>query len=359
MEEEIKNGASLTLTANTSVTWSSSNTGVATVSSSGVVFGKYPGTATITASNGTSSATCRVTVQANYRALLISESTFWWETIIRNQSNVNRVKNLLQNVHGPDGGSYAGNIITRDDLTTSEVMSAISSTFSRARDGDVSLFMIASHGDTSCSTNHTAGSICTYWDGNLYLDDLANALAKIPGKVIVILQSCGSGAATRSFSGAAGSGTAQGAADLDFGRLAISAFAGEDPGLKVYEYEEAPAGEGFITVPEPATNEFLTSKFVILTAASYHESSWSQEGGSMSDSFAYFVYDMEQGITTSGSFPADTQYGNGDGRLTLKELHTYLLNTLGKRVFRDKDGKTYTQTPTIYPSDGSYVLFIR
>ena len=67
---------------------------------------------------------------------------------------------------------------------------------------------------------------------------------------------------------------------------------------------------------------------------------------------------MRDAIGLSGSFPADTQYGDGDGRLTMKELHTCLKNTLSKRPFSWK-GKTYYQNPTIYPSDGSYVLFIR
>ncbi len=50
-----------TVPANSSVTWSSSNTSVATVSG-GIVSGKSPGTATITAKAGDKSATCKVTV---------------------------------------------------------------------------------------------------------------------------------------------------------------------------------------------------------------------------------------------------------------------------------------------------------
>ncbi len=59
--------ATVTNTTNTAVTWSSSATGVATVSSSGVVTGVAVGTATITATsvaNNSVSATCTITVTA-------------------------------------------------------------------------------------------------------------------------------------------------------------------------------------------------------------------------------------------------------------------------------------------------------
>lgn len=63
---ELQYGKSYTLTANQSVTWSSSNTKIATVSKSGVVKAGNPGIATITARNRNGiKKTCKVTVQ-NY-----------------------------------------------------------------------------------------------------------------------------------------------------------------------------------------------------------------------------------------------------------------------------------------------------
>ncbi|MDO5435670.1 MAG: Ig-like domain-containing protein [Clostridia bacterium] len=64
----LRKGNSFTLTSNyaggQTKTWSSSNTGIATVSSSGVVTGKAPGTATISLKVGTQTLNCKVTVYA-------------------------------------------------------------------------------------------------------------------------------------------------------------------------------------------------------------------------------------------------------------------------------------------------------
>lgn len=54
----------LQATAPSSVTWNSSNTSVATVTSDGVIYGKANGTAKITAKCGSKSATCTITVKS-------------------------------------------------------------------------------------------------------------------------------------------------------------------------------------------------------------------------------------------------------------------------------------------------------
>lgn len=57
------------------VTWSSSDTGVASVSTDGIVTGVSAGTAAVTASSGTASSTCAITVKAKYSPLAFIDSS--------------------------------------------------------------------------------------------------------------------------------------------------------------------------------------------------------------------------------------------------------------------------------------------
>ena len=151
----VKNGARLSTAVSTvpagavdRLVWVSSDTKIVAVDQNGKAFGNYPGQARLVVSSKDSSVIARitVTVQANYRAVLFSESTFPGGVIKRNRGDVRLMKAMLAAVTGPDGGKYQ--VSSYDDLNADEVYSKIQSLLiAPSRDGDVSLFFFASHGD--------------------------------------------------------------------------------------------------------------------------------------------------------------------------------------------------------------------
>ena len=324
----------------------SSDETIFTVSENGTVFGNYPGSAVLTVSteDGSASAEIPVTVQANYRAVLFSESTFAEGVIKRNRGDVRLMKSMLAAVTGPDGGVYT--VSSFDDLVASEVYARIDELLiAPSRDGDVSMFFFASHGDKDSTSQQLAGRLwCKRKQTWLELPTLAEKLSNIRGKVIVLLESCGPGAAVRDFDSdpLSKAQSAELLDDPDFASLVLSAFTQADPGLTVYA--PSPAAQDSAVVNAP--NLFLTDKFVVMTASAYLQISHSVG----SDTYNLFPTWLTKGVGTSGPMPADTpaQGGNGDGRLTVAELFAY--------VYRNTRSQ---QTPQVHPKNSDYVLFLR
>lgn len=295
-----------------------------------------------------------------YRALLIGEVNFN-PVCNRNGGDVSRMDDMLSSVTGPDGGMYQ--VTRRLNLSKTEIQSAIQTTFADATENDVSLFFIATHGNTSSSGTY-AGALATVdADGNqitLTMSALAGYLSQVPGKVIVILESCGSGAGIYDPDVAENSKNGQETALADaeaFTAAAISAFASRDPGVSLtptfYQFDEN--GEP-IERPATKTGEFRTPKFYVLAASRYQQYSWGTESGP----YNYFTYDLTNGVGLSGSMPADTDYGDGDGTVTLHELFSYIKDVGDARDFYDDDiGEYVHQNVQVYPTNCSYSLFTR
>ena len=286
-----------------------------------------------------------VTREPQYRALLISEVNF---PIVcnRNEGDVQRMKQMLQSVKGPTGGSYS--VTTGRDYSPIQVEYAIRNTFGAATEDDVSLFFIATHGDTSYGAGSMyAGQLSTVSGGPITFDSLATWLKAVPGKVIVIVESCGSGAAI--YSNAAGA-VSTAANDEAFSQALIDAFARAD------EAGTAEKKTGIV----PNTGELRVSgKFYVLTASALQQDSWGAEGLSAANSFNYFTQWLVQGVGTAGALPADTQYaGNRDGVVSLEELYRYISAVGDNHAFPDTYGFAF-QTVKRYPENSSYGLFIR
>ena len=345
------------------ITWTSSDERIATVSDSGKVTAVAVGTAQITATTfNNKKASCEVEVKPDpstsvtYRALLIGEENFYSETATRNRGDVTAMSEMLESVKGYYGGSFA--ITRKYDLSASGVLSAIRNTFAEADDDDVSLFFIATHGDVDGGVNDvTAGALMMSPSGMLTLRDLATTLGMVPGRVIVILESCGSGAAVyaNNANGVRKSNKAlfEEAKQRTeaFDAAVVKAFSNAESGLKT----TIQGGTGDSGGPQSNTGEFRVSKkFYVLTASRFQELSWGWESGMPESSYNYFTMWLTEGIGTSGDMPADT---DGNGKTTLNELYQYISDVGDNYPFRD--GGVYYQHVQVYPANSSYVLFRR
>ena len=290
-----------------------------------------------------------------YRALLIGEEHFPAETCARNRGDVTRMNNMLNSIKGPAGGKYS--VTCRYDLNLTGVRSAISNAFYGADDNDVSLFFIATHGDSS-SNGSDAGALAltgsTYEEQWLIFEDLANALKAVPGKVIVIVESCGSGAAIYAPGISENSANALRNAAISLDNALIDAFSSADPGIRVRVSDSERRRRIAKGQLAPNTGELrVENKFYVLTASRYHEDSYGFE--SYSDSYNYFTKWLTDGIGTSGRMPADANY---DNETTLSELFNYISRVGDNYPFNFAEG-TFYQHVQVYPKNSPYGLFRR
>ena len=176
--------------------------------------------------------------------------------------------------------------------TADGILGAIASTFAAAEPGDVSLFYYGGHGTSSGSLVGTNNTQVTVYA-------LRNALQKIPGTKIVILDCCYSGMVINR------SGEAQenqNESTAAFTSAVISAFS------SISRSAENLEDEGYI----------------VLTACSKKEESFSV-GENAASYFGVFTYGLCYGSGYDewqrkhlGYMPADT---NNDGAITLGEAH--------------------------------------
>ena len=342
----MKSGDRMTLEATVpsgtcpSITWSSGNTGAVQVNEMGEVTAVGEGYAVITAKtiNGkkaecTINVTLREADKPTCRALLIGEANFpsVKDHDISGKKDISKIKRILDSVKGQGDSKWV--VTTTINRTSSQVLSDIRNTFSGAEVNDISLFYITTHGDKDSEIDSGyAGWLETYPGGvGIKLQDLADALCEIPGRIIVIIESCGSGAAVY------GSNTNKRiiAKKLkEFDNEVISVFTSVDTGVLV----------------QNATGSFvIQNKFYVLTSAAYQESSWEENG------CALLVRWISEGVKEKGRMPADS---NCDNKLELRELFEYLKKRGENKKIKHK-GAYYKQHAQVYPKNCSFLLFKR
>ena len=272
-----------------------------------------------------------------YRALLIGEVNFKGTMYAsRNYGDVELITEMLENVKTPDGTYYS--IVRAQDLGSDGILSMIAGTFANADEKDVSLLFIATHGDVA-QLGRYAGALSTVEvpgkkHGRLLIEDLTSALTKIKGTKIVWLGSCGSGSAIYD-------PEEENSSDGYFGDY------DEDEWEGWPEYEMNEAGDD-ASLPDDALVsicEMRLPDFQVMTAARYRYVSW----GLANRQYNHFTRLLVEGVYGPGeSMPADS---NGDGKITQKELFTYI-------KMREEDPELgVDQDVQAYPYDSEYVLF--
>ncbi len=235
---------------------------------------------------------------ADYRALLIGSSNTPDNPFV-NLMDVNSMDAMLATVYGEDGGTYTS--VRLPDPASVDVFEAIDIFFADADENDVSLIYYSGHGDSSSSDRSAGAWALVDPEGGqdwVYLDDLANALENIPGLKIVFMDSCGSGAA-------------------------------------VY--------------PGEYTGALMQDDIIVFTASEYQYVSYSLYG-----EFSVFTHTLIEGVGVGDSMPADSEYGNGDGYITVQELYDYICDNVNNYLVGGE-----VMHPQMYANNSDYVLFTR
>ena len=292
---------------------------------------------------------------AVYLALLVSEDDFYWgeepgdetqwEHDGRNRGDVKLLADMLSKVSAPNGSRYI--VTTRNNTDMQQLLDLIGETFAGADDNDVSLFFIATHGvDLPDASDEIAGalgmaSLTDQYPELLPIGTLRDCLLRVPGRVVVLLQSCGSGAAIYQKNGAADPDAAARACAA-FDAAVVDAFRDADPGI-----EEIAANTGELR---------KANKFYVLTAGAIGESvlGFEKPGEDLNNLFTTWLW---QGVGSAGSRPADEQYaGNGDGVVDLHELYRFIAAT-GRENAIWYEGYLCHQHVQVYPADTRFPLF--
>ena len=286
----------------------------------------------------------------NYRALLIGETGY--STRLNGPENDIACMNALLS-----GISNHFEVYTQQDASMDEIIDLVDIAFEDATEDDVSLFYYSGHGVTN-SGEHYSGALQTVDYRYITTFDLAEMLSGIPGKVIVILDSCGSGATIYDGDGDENDKGMDDSEDpysvkgveevIDFDPEVFNddvmeAFDCFDPGLSVTS--DISAKPGMLR-----SGELRQSKFSVITSSSYEQNSQTTYldgiwGGALTRGIAEAAGCIYPGGDYFGNMPADY---DENSRVSFMELADYCIEyTTGR------------QNAMSYYGSGDTDLFIR
>lgn len=235
------------------------------------------------------------------------------------------------------------------DQSWSQVKSRIATMAGLADSNDITFFYLSCHG-VQYTDGTYANQLCMSDGTRVPVADLATELKKIPGRVVIVLNACGSGLAINM--SADDTEMSMALDPQSFDAAVIEAFAAADEQIEWENddllIEEPVTGETMVTALSdntPMNGELCVSnKFYVITAARGTEYSWTNSANG-----AYLLQWMNSGL-----YNADT---NGNKAVTLAEMGNYLEKKGKNTWITDKDNKKHRMIPQVYPANSSFVLF--
>ena len=236
------------------------------------------------------------------------------------------------------------------DATKSDITKAIAAYAKSSKSYDVLYFYYSGHGANNYMGSYQ-GALCTIDKNYIRTDELATALSAFKGKVVVMLDSCFSGATIYKNGEPANNDET-----LDqFNQSVVDAFTG-------YTFTDESEAEFSAT---QKLGELAQSKFTVLTAARYDQTSSSLSFTS-GLSFGVFTAGIVEGMGceypsgsyVEGGMSADT---DGNSKATLEEIYNYVCDFVAywRRQYINQTGQdNITQTTQYYGKLGT-VLFAR
>ena len=302
--------------------YESSDETVVAVSPSGVLTGVSEGDAVVTAISSDGGFADTVSVHVDgvrpvYRALVLGEQAYENDARVGGVNTAQGVADMLSN-QVIEGAGYQ--VRLQLDSTREEVMTGIAEAFAGAKDTDISLLYINCHG----AYENGVAYLRLHDESRMTVDQLEAALREVPGKIVVLLDFCQSGA----FIGAGGeferfTGSAQavfsGGTALTAGRYTVITSASADEDSYRRAFSSAPAEE---------------STAAIMGRSLCEGAGWD------------LIYDR------SVTLKADA---DRDKRITVQEIYEYTR----KRVMHYLEGTDVTQTVHVYPEGDQTVVFGR
>lgn len=260
-----------------------------------------------------------------YRALLIGEEHYV-EPLRGPINDINAMNDVLNEFNVMNWRT-----IKQEDSTKNEIISLINLAFDGATENDISMFYYSGHGVTG-SGEYYSGALMTVDYEYITIKDLAELLSKVPGRVIVILDSCGSGAAVSDQSPIA--------------PQAIGTFFDAN----AFNSEVIDIFSSYNSNEVSKSQEFISDKFYVLTASGYEENSSSVMinniwGGAftrgITESCGYVYNSRNWNQTMNGDV-------DHDDVLTLQECFSYASDFASKY-----------QNAQVYPKNSAFELFYK